>query len=333
MALLITPRFLPAYEQEPHCNPFALFAQIPPAAYSRRICRPQRHNAQFSSFNHFFSHVDKLLADINRQTRRQEQLEAHLEERRETHRQRQHQKHAIPVVFTVNQTGEGWQVAGDIDGFKQDQIKIEVDDERTLRISGNTLWQAETSSTPKTKATTAVDQISQDKQPQVEASVEHVDSATTNDPEAEPSSNAEPGTVSSAISNSDTESHKSYQATVEDDFEDLGTAISSIISISSDNSPLTKSNESIDKQRTVEKPLVTDSMIAPQMTPAPHIQKTLPEQEKREEQQRFHRSFERVFNFPERIQVDNVSAKFEGGILKVAIPRVHAAQFKRVVIL
>jgi HSP20 family molecular chaperone IbpA len=317
MAFVLTPRLAPAYQAQ-QCNPFGLCASVSRSPYAYRIARPRPQRPQYSSFNHFFDQVDELLSEIDREAQRQEQIkavEAQREAQREAHRQRQQRKRALRANFAVNQTQQGWQIAGDIQGFDQENISIEISDEHTLKIAGNTQWQAkkkaelEVETAPNVEQQPA-EQTAQDSMDIHELGFEHVTEADTT-------------TAGAATPESDTQSNKSYQATVEDDFEDLGAETSSLISSPSRPSSPTEPKGG---EKAVE-----ESAIATQPqseAPIHHVQQPEPQQE-----ERVHGSFERTFRFPERIDAATVSASFKDGGLKVTVPRAQIQQVRRIAIL
>ncbi|KAF1830683.1 HSP20-like chaperone [Decorospora gaudefroyi] len=268
MAFVLTPRFAPAY-QTPQCSPFG---------FCGPVSRPQPRR---SPFTNYLTQVDELLREIDREAQRQAQLEAH----REAHRQRQLQ---LRAKFHVERDERGWHVNGDIQGFGRENISVEVVDEHTVKIAGNTRWQAE-----KAQSEGAHD----------EHNTDHV---VVNEPEIETTA------TGAATPDSETASHKSYQATVEDDFEDLGPDASSLFSAPS--APA----EPRGNEGAVEQPVAT---VAPQ--PQPEIQG-------QQHQERVHGSFERTFRFPERIDAANVSARFTDGVLTVSVPRAQVPQTRRI---
>lgn len=321
MAFILTPRFAPAY-QAPQCSPFGFCAPVSRPAYTYRVARPRPQRPQYSSFNNFFTQVDELLSEIDREAQRQ----AHIEAQREAHRQRQQRKRALRAKFDVNQTEQGWQVDGEIQGFDQENISIEVTDERTLKIAGNTEWQAEKKAQPEqqqpeVEAAPATEQQSTEEVPE-----DKMDGVTLNEPEFETVSTTETATVSAATPDSDTESHKSYQATVEDDFEDLGAETSSLISTPSRPSSPAEVKEPKGKEKAVEEP----AAVAQQPQAEAPVQQQQPEPQ---EEPRPRGSFERTFRFPERIDAANVSASFKDGALRITVPRAQAQQVRRIAIL
>lgn len=328
MAFVLTPRFAPAY-QSSQCSPFGFCAPATRPGCTYRVSRPQPRRPQYSSFNHFFGQVDELLSEIDREARRQAQIEAHIEAQREAYRQRQQRKRALRAQFTVHQTEQGWQVDGDIRGFDQENIHIEIIDENTLKISGNTQWQAE--KTPQSDKMTAAETPEQETQePHALASPDNMDGVALNEPEAESASVAEETTIAAATPDSDTESHKSYQPTVEDDFEDLGAEASSLFSASPGTSTPAEPKEPKGKEKAVEKPVTTETLVASQSEPEVPGQQ---EQQNTEKQESVHGSFERTFRFPERIQAEIVSASFEAGSLKITVPRAQAPAVRRIAIM
>lgn len=298
MAFILTPRLVPAF-QGPQCNPFGFCAPSSRPTYTYRVARPRPQRPQYSPFNHFFAQVDELLSDIDSEAERRAQIEAHLEAQREAHRQEEKRKQALHAQFTVNQTEQGWQVDGDIRGFDQENISIEVTDEHTLKIAGNTTWQTKKAA-----------------QSDAEDSTEgKMDGVTLNEPEYEDVAAADNATVSSATVESDTESHKSYQPTVEDDFEDLGAETSSLISSPSRPSSPAEVKEPKGKGKSVEEP-ASSTPEAPQ-----------------QQDERVHGAFERSFRFPNRIDSAAVSASFQDGALKIVVPRAPVQQVQRIDIL
>lgn len=326
MAFILTPRFAPAYQAQ--CNPFGC-APVSRPGYAYRIARPRPQRPQYSSFNHFFSQVDELLGEIDREAQRQAQLEAHLEAQREAHRQRQQRKRALRARFAINQTEQGWQVDGDIQGFEQENISIEVMDENTLKISGNTKWEAEKKTQPEQQQPEAeVDAITEQR-PAEQTVEEKMDGVTLNEPGYETVTEAETATVGEATPDSDTESHKSYQPTVEDDFEDLGAETSSLISSPSRPATPSEVKEPKGKEKAVGEPATTETAVTQQ----PQPEAPAPAQQQLQEEERVHGSFERTFRFPQRIDGANVSASFTDGALKINVPRVQAQQARRIAIL
>lgn len=327
MAFILTPRFAPAY-QAPQCSPFGFCAPASRPAYTYRVSRSQPRRPQYSSFNHFFNQVDEFLGEIDREAQRQAQIEAHIEAQREAHRQRQQRKRALRANFTVNQTEQGWQVDGDIQGFDQENINIEITNEHTLKISGDTRRQSEKSQSDEKATTTApAEEPSQD-QTQTTVQPDNMDGVTLNEPEAETTTDADTATIGATTPDSDTESHKSYQATVEDDFEDLGAETSSLISASSSGrSTPAEPKEPKGKERAVEEPAATESTVTTQPQPDAPAQ-----QAPQAGEERVHGTFERTFRFPQRIQVENVSASFEAGQLKITVPKAQAQSVRRIAI-
>jgi HSP20 family molecular chaperone IbpA len=331
MAFILTPRFAPAYQSQ--CSPFGFCAPVSRPAYSYRVSRPQPRRPQYSSFNHFFNQVDELLGEIDREAQRQAQLEAHLEAQREAQRQRQQRKRALRAKFTASRNEQGWHVDGDVQGFEPENISIEVTDEQTLKISGNTRWQPEKSQHVDTETTRALDASAQE-EPSNEAAKAaqngNMDGATLNESVPDTVTEAETAAVGVASPDSDTDSHKSYQATVEDDFEDLGADTSSLISASSGTSTPADFKEPKGKEKAVEEPVVAVTAITPQPQPEAPVQQP---QEKEAEHERNHGSFEQTFRFPERIDGNNVSASFNDGVLRVTVPRAKIQHIRRIAIL
>jgi HSP20 family molecular chaperone IbpA len=326
MAFVLTPRFAPAY-QAPQCNPFGFCAPASRPTYGYRVSRPQPRRPQYSPLN-FFSQVDELLSEIDRETQRQAQREAHLEAQREAHRQRQLQrKRALRAKFEVSQNEQGWQVDGDIQGFTQENISIEVTNENTLKIAGNTQWQSEKAEQtlpeaeqPQTEAAPAIEQPSEEAHDESEAETATKTAADT-----------ETITAGAATPDSDTSSHKSYQATVEDDFEDLTAEASALFSSPPAPSTPAEVKEPKGKEKAVEELTATETAVAPLSQPVVPAQPS--QQEQPQEQERVHGSFERTFKFPERINAANVSASFKDGVLRITVPRAQVPQTRRIAIL
>lgn len=293
MAFFLTPRFAPAHTAQ-QCNPWAC-APRPQQAY-HRVVRPS-----FPSFAPFLSEVDEIINALGQEAQREAA-------RREAHRQRQQRKRIVRAHFNVHEQQSGYQIDAEIPGFEQEHIEIEVTDDNTLRLSGNTERKAEPQpqSTETTTETLAIGS---------EAHTEAMDGVTLNEPvEATASGAATP-------THSDTESHRSYQATVEDDFEDLGAETSSTVSAHTDSEA---PKEPKGKEKAVE-----DTTTAIQQEPQPKVPT---QQQEENEEWRFHGAFERTFRFPERIDAANVSASLRNGLLSINIPKAKAPEARRILI-
>lgn len=313
MAFLLTPRFAPAY-QAPQCNPFGFCAPVSRPTYAYRVSRAQPRRPTYSPFNHFFSQVDDLLSEIDQEAQRQAQAVA----LRQAHRQRQQKKRALRAKFTVSQQEQGWQVDGDIHGFDQENISIEILDDQTVKIAGNTEWQLE-------KAPKEPQHLETAPLASLEQHSEEVQDADT----ADATLNNSHTQKASIEADSDTESHKSYQATVEDDFEDLGAEASSIISASSGTSTPAEPQEPKGKEKAFEESATPESVVVPQTEPAEPTQQP---EDYAEEKERNHGSFERTFRFPERFNASGVTASFKDGALKITVPKAQLPQVRRIAI-
>jgi hypothetical protein len=199
---------------------------------------------------------------------------------------------------------------------------IEAVDEHTLKIAGNTKWESEKAQPeaeqPQTEAAPAIEQSTE------EAHNESLDGVTVNEPNAETATETDATTAGTATPDSDTASHKSYQATVEDDFEDLGADFPS--SLSSRPSTPAEPSEPKDKEKAVEQPTATETAVTQQPQPEAPVSA-------QQQQERVHGSFERIFRFPERIDAANVSASFKDGLLRINVPRAQVPQSRRIAIL
>ncbi|KAL1612397.1 hypothetical protein SLS60_000623 [Paraconiothyrium brasiliense] len=291
MAFFLTPRFAPAYTPQP-CNPWAC-APRPQHSY-RRVVRPS-----FPSFAPFLSEVDGLISALDEETQREAA-------RRKAHLRRQQRKRIIRAHFNVHENQGGYQVDAEIPGFEQEHIEIEVTDDNTLRLSGNTERKTEQQQPQpsKTSSDTSTNEV--------EAPHEAMDGITLHELEEAAASGAATPT------HSDTESHRSYQATVEDDFEDLGAETSSTISAHTDSDA---PRELKGKEKAAEEPATTATDTAVQQ-----------QQQRENEDWRFHGAFERTFRFPERIDVANVTASLRNGLLSITVPKAKAPEVRRVLI-
>ncbi|KAF1975908.1 HSP20-like chaperone [Bimuria novae-zelandiae CBS 107.79] len=300
MAFFLTPQFAPAYTAQ-QCNPWAC-APRPQPSY-RRVVRPS-----FSPFAPFLNEVDELISALDHEARREAA-------RREAHRQRQQRKRIVRALFNVHENQEGYQVDAELPYFKQEHIEIEVTDGNTLRLSGNTERKAEQQSQPG-EATADAQPTESTTDVQV---TEAMDGVTLNEPAKSTASGVATPTES------DTESQKSYQATVEDDFEDLGAETASTFSAHSESEA---PKEPKGKEKAVEEPAATETTTetAVQQQPQPEA----PAQQSDEEQWEFQGSFERTFRFPERIDAANVRASFRNGLLSITIPKAKAPEARRI---
>lgn len=292
MAFLLAPRFAPAYA--PQCNSWSC-APIRPSYSYRRVSRPS-----FPTFAPFLGQFDELLSELDR------------EARQEAHRRRQQRKHIVRAHFNVHENNEQYQIDGEVPGFGQEHIEIEVTDENTLRVVGNNATQKEHSQTEeKTSDPTAVEQESQNEENDVVLD--------------QPTQSASGATTPT---HSDTESHKSYQATVEDDFEDLGAEVASALSSSSNNA--TEPQKSKGKERAVDEP--TDAKLNTTAQPQPQSELPAQQQQSIDGEEHVQLSFERTFRFSERIDSAHVVANLRNGLLSITVPKAKAPKTRRVLI-
>jgi|SRR5690242_9851741 len=386
MAYIFTPRFAQAY-QTPQCNPFGFCAPSSQPTYGYRTSKRTQPQPQRSSFASFFSQLDELVSEIDRESQRQAQIEAqreaqqaaqikaareayqahveaqraayrqrqaeieaHVAAQREAHHQRQLRKRAFRAQFAVIQNEQGWQVDADLPGFEQENISIELTDENTLKIAGNTEWSVKPQTEVHAEAdaeATPVEQSSTGETPAqtTEESADEKMEGITLEPAADLEPTAEAATdvaetesVRPGTPDSDTSSRKSYQPTVEDDFEDLGPEASTLFPTPS--TPATPSEpkgkekavEPIERDETTEDPEVsipTETVVVPQ----PQLEVASQQQPEQEEEERFRGSFERTYKFPERIDGSNVRASLKEGVLRITVPRAQAQPARRIAIL
>jgi len=316
MAYVITPHFIPAYEA-PRCNPFGSCAPVSRPTYAyRTLARPQPRRPVYSPYTNFFSQVDELLGEIDREAQRQAHLQAQLEAQREAHRQRQQRKRALRAKFAVIPNEQGWQVDAEVTGFTQENISIEVTDENTLKVAGNTEWRSEPQAQPEAEAVPTPEEIAEESV--VQTPDNRMDGVALNEPETE----TEP--ARSATPDSDTQSHRSYQATVEDDFEDLGAETSNPSESSTPEEPK-------GKEKAVEESRNAETAVTQQ--PQPEVPVPQQQNQVQQEEPRPQGSFERTFKFPERIDANSVRASFKDGVLHIAVPRAQIQQVRRIAIL
>ncbi|KAF2466852.1 HSP20-like chaperone [Lindgomyces ingoldianus] len=284
MAFFLTPRFSPSTNNT--CNPFTSnCAPVLRPIFRQRVSRPA-----FPSFVPFLSQVDELLTELDR------------EARRAAHQARQQRKQAFRARFDVREKKEGYEVEGEVPGFEQENIEVQVSDEYTLSVRGNT----------ETKVEQAKDVAGAEAQaePSQEEKRDSVDGVTITEQEI----------------SSDTESHKSYQPTVEDDFEDLGAETSS--TLSTGTSPETR--EPKGKEEAVEQRTTAELKTA----------ETQPQQEVHQQEpeslewlnERVHGSFERTFRFPVRIDAENVRAALRNGVLSIQVPKAPVPEIRHIAI-
>jgi HSP20 family molecular chaperone IbpA len=224
------------------------------------------------------------------------------EARHAAHQQRQQRKRQFRARFDVKEHKERYEIEGDVPGFAQENISIEVTDEHTLKVSGDTEQRVEQ---PVAEQQTT------------EAQTERMQGLTLNESEA-------PRDETHAA-DSDTESRTSRQATVEDDFEDLGAETYSNVS------PSSTPAEPKGKGKTAEEPAATETTVQKQASP--EAPATNQEPEVREWlSERVHGSFERTFQFAERIDTSNVKAALKNGVLSLTVPKAPAFEPKRITI-
>ena len=389
MAYILTPRFAPAYQASqcnpfgvcaPSSRPTYGYrtAQMPQA-------QPQRSPfaSFFSQLEDLVSEIDQesqrqaqiearreaeleaqRVAQIKAQReayrahieaqraayrQRQAEIEAHIAAQREAHRQRQLRKRAVRAQFAVTQNEQGWQVDAEIPGFEQDNISIEVTDENTLKIAGNTEWGAKPQVEAQPEAESEATSVESASEPTAEQTGEEPADekmeGITLEPAADLRSAAEIATettetdsVRPGTPDSDTSSRKSYQPTVEDDFEDLGPEASTLFSTpsapASPSEPKGKEKavESPEPQQTAEDPEISipaDTAVAQQHQPLLSAQ----QQQQEDAEEPFRGSFERNYRFPERIDAGSIRASLNEGVLSITVPRAQAQPVRRIAIL
>jgi HSP20 family molecular chaperone IbpA len=279
MEFFLAPRFAPAYD---HCGPFACAPSRP----------RQTPRSSAPSFIPFLSQIDGFISELDREARRAAQQQQQQQQRKRTFRAR----------FDVKEHNERYEVEGDVPGFEQENISIEVTDEHTLKVSGDTEQRHE--------------ETVPEPQP-AEAETDKMEGVTLN--EEDTSSQVDTATES------DTESRHSYQATVEDDFEDLGAETPS--STSSTPAP----TEPKGKEKAADEPKHTETAV--QQQPQPEVPAQRQQPETREWlSERVRGSFERTFQFPERFDMANVTASLKNGVLYINVPKAPAFVSKRIAI-
>jgi HSP20 family molecular chaperone IbpA len=250
----------------------------------------------------------------------------------------------LRAQFAVTQNEQGWQIDAEVPGFEQQNISIEVTDENTLKIAGNTEWgtKPQVEAQPEAEAAHAVEQPTEET---AEASTDQVVEETadekmegiTLEPSAEiVTETTETDSARPATPDSDTSSHKSYQATVEDDFEDLGPEASTLFSTPSTPAAPSqpkgkeKAVEPVEHHETVEDPEIS---VPTETAVTQQPQSEAPAQQQQETEERPHGSFERTYKFPERIDAEKIKASFKEGKLTINVPRAQVQQARRIAIL
>ena len=252
-------------------------------------CRPSRRFAPAStprfSFDPFLALVDETLGQIHRQAQRQAELEK--------------QQTIFNARFDVRENTESYQVEGEVPGFEQENIEIEFTDENTLKISGSMERKAE----PQTQ--------SEIKKMEVESSASRTPHSTQTTAEDQ------------SDGKSETSSMKSYQATVEDDFEDLGAESETMSSVSSTSNGKEKATEEPELPQTTVTQQSQAKVAAPQQQPTTNHHLV---------SERSYGSFTRTFNFPARVDVVNVRASLKNGLLSINVPKAAAFKTRRIAI-
>ncbi|KAF1926155.1 HSP20-like chaperone [Didymella exigua CBS 183.55] len=334
MAYILAPRFAQAYQATECNNPFGFCASAPRPTHDYRIARRSQPQPCPSPFASFLSQIKDLANQIDRESQRQAQIKAQREAKREAQQarlQQQLRKRALRAQFAVTQGEQGWQVEAEVPDFQQENISIEVNDENTLKIAGNTEWGAklQIEVQPETEGPLAVEQSPEDATEQTieESADEKLEDGTLEPSVQVATETTGTGSARPATPDSDTSSHKSYQPTVEDDFEDdfedLGPEASTLFS-----TPFTlaRTSEPKGKEKNVEPTVIAED---------PEVSVPKQQQQKKEEEveERPRGSFERTFRFPERINADGVRASFKNGVLCVTVPRAQAQHARRIAIL
>lgn len=338
------------HQSQPRPSPFAnFFSQIEDlvSEIDRESQRQAQIEAQLEAQReaqrvaHIHAQREAYKAHIEAQRaayyQRQAEIEAHIAAQREAHRQRQLRKRALRAQFAVSQNDQGWQIDAEVPGFQQHNISIEVMDENTLKIAGNTEIGAkpQVDAQPETEVSLAIEQSTVEPDEErtgqtIEESADEKMEGITLEPSAEiATETTETGSFRPGTPDSETSSHKSYQPTVEDDFEDLGPEASTLFSTPS--APVTPS-EPKGKEKAVEPAETAEDPEVSVPTESAVVQQPQHEQQQQEVEEHSHGSFERTYRFPERIDADGVRANFKDGKLSIIVPRAQAQQVRRITI-
>ncbi|KAF2196223.1 HSP20-like chaperone [Delitschia confertaspora ATCC 74209] len=271
-----------------------------PVAFAPAYCSPSQCNRPFApaprvSVNPFLSLIDDTINQLQREVKRQTRYQRSFNAR-----------------FDVRENNERYQVYGEVPGFEQENIDIEVSDEHTLKISGST--DRKTQTEPQCPP-----------QPQSEIQLE------TEKMEVEPSTMEVPRiSQNSEEHHSETSSVRSHQPTVEDDFEDLG-AGSDAAATPASSTPSTPLFNG--KEKATEMYKASETAIVQQPEQQVPVQKHQQSNERIWVSERSFGSFTRTFRFPDCIDSARVSASLKNGLLTITVPKAERPQIRRITIL
>ena len=191
--------------------------------------------------------------------------------------------------FDVRETTEAYRVSGEVPGFDQQNIDISVSGEDTLNIKAS-FEKREGSAEPQEAAPA---------NPEGNTSKQHDQSG-------------EKAPDTSAV-----EVQPRHQATVEDDFEDLGN--------DSDAGATSKHGKEAESEPSPESP----NQVANQTQPSQEISKT---DGRKLLSERHFGAFSRTFQFPARINGEGVQASLNNGVLSVIVPKAPIPEVRHIAI-
>lgn len=202
--------------------------------------------------------------------------------------------------FDVKETESAYELYGDLPGISKEAINIEFSDPQTLVVSGR-VERPSFSPSPKKKNSTGT----------ITTGIEDEDAVMISHHENE-----------HGDEHSETCSQRSFQATVEDDVEESSSPAGTAAAKGNKNSSSDKT------MATTTNNVTANSKTAPQPQQAPQEPK-----HKYWISERPYGNFTRTFAFPERLDIDNVAAGLENGVLALVVPKARKYEAKRIRVL
>lgn len=175
--------------------------------YSYRISRPFYQQPQYSPLAQLCSGFNQLLCELRNETQGQARFEIQVM----PYEVPCQCKCALHVDSAVSRADDGWKVHGDLPGLAQSNISIVATDAYTVNACSSFQQQVEGN------AMAEQEQLATD----TKRNNEQRPSTMLHELESEAAANTDTSDTCTVTSESDSRSHKSYQATVEDDLEDL----------------------------------------------------------------------------------------------------------------
>ncbi|KXJ95927.1 HSP20-like chaperone [Microdochium bolleyi] len=249
--------------------------------------------------NHHNSSENTSSSTDSKQQARPQHLQQPQQQQRQQPRRQQRQQPEQPAYFTprfdIVETDAAYELYGELPGVDKKDVEIEFSDPQTLIVKGHIERTVSSASAETRDATDEDDAVV----------IDHAGASTSTAASAAADDHAE------------TSSQRSFRATVEDGEDDDGTA--------------TPSSKKADQKTTATS---ADTTVA---TTAPSTVATTGKPQQPTHKywlaERHAGPFSRTFAFPERLDLDGVTASLHNGVLALTVPKARKYEGRRISLL